>query len=258
MIENLAQPIAKSMVQNAILSSISNLERLQTLFTDAAATEGGAYNFADSTKVFQDNFLTVPVTTTGDVIGGVTDDSGLDNPIGQSTVASKPQWIENEGLQSIDSADYLIATASGALTDFTLVIYAEDAGNVAETLFQHYNNSNNQFRVRKITPDIQGNTVQAGTNVNITIKSAPTSGTDNVIVFRFDSAASNEIWGQFNNEAAVTGTRAGTPAWGINARIGGDSSTGGITAPLKRIIFMNKILSGADLALAKTLVQNGW
>jgi hypothetical protein len=61
------------------------------------------YDFSDPTTLFQDAARSVPVDADGDVIGGVTDKSGLANHGGQAVTAAKP--IYKTGALSLGGAD---------------------------------------------------------------------------------------------------------------------------------------------------------
>lgn len=83
-----------------------------------AAGAGGAwYDWSDLSTLFQDAARTVPVTASGQTVGGVTDKSGFGFHLSQATAAARPVYIESGGQRylAFDGVDDTLASASPAL-----------------------------------------------------------------------------------------------------------------------------------------------
>ena len=120
-------PVVGSVVGTTVKTIVpSSLPSLSQIFGDS--DDGFAFDFTRTsndaeTTMYQDSSFTTPVTSNGDVVGGVRDESGNDNDFIQGTAANKPTWTEDEGIKAVDSGDLLTATFGATLQDFTVVTW---------------------------------------------------------------------------------------------------------------------------------------
>lgn len=84
---------------------------IQSLF--AGGGGGVALDLVEASSLYRDSARTTPVSTTGDLIGSVTDLSGNGKHASQATTASKPPW---QGYGTFDGVDDFLVTPA---IDFT-------------------------------------------------------------------------------------------------------------------------------------------
>lgn len=92
-------------------------DAIAALFSGANAGVGFYYPTETVANLFQDTSRTVPVTTSGDDVAGVTDESGADNHASQGTAAAVPTWdATNKGIAFDGTDDVLIVSGLTGLT----------------------------------------------------------------------------------------------------------------------------------------------
>jgi len=241
---------------NKINTSLSSLLNLSTVF--GGSDDGFAIDFTTASGLFVDNLAADPVDTDGDLIGYATDETGNGNHFTQGTTANKPQWVEGEGVQANDSTDLLVNTFGATLATYTVVIYAELTStgfSGTENLYNIWVNSNNNAGIRRTAAGtVQANSAYTGVARNLSIKTGFSGTSSHTMVGSNDSASPYGIFGQWDDDTQLTTSRAATSSWGTEHRIG----VGCDTTKIHRILMVDKVLTGSDLANAKTMVQNGW
>lgn len=255
MIESLSKPLAKNIVQNAILSAgQSNLQILQQLFTDTGAN-GGAWDFTDSANLYQDSGATTPVTTGGDLVGYAADESGNPRNLTQATAANKPQWVANSGglfgVQGIDAGDLLAATISGS-DDCTLVMYVTNPSVTGGWAGWQYLGSNYSMGLSHETGNWYLYQDRLGIKSTL-LKTAPTAGEEATIWFKYDANPVRRE-AQYNDETSVVATDGLVNLeYGNSIRL--PQNFYGI---VHRAVWMEYHADSDQIATLKTLVQEGW
>ena len=93
------------------------------LFADGTA--GAWYDFSDRATLFQDAARTVPVTASGQTVGGVTDKSGRGNHLSQATAGARPLYTEAGGGRYLvfDGVDdhFTLASTLPSVTHWTSI-----------------------------------------------------------------------------------------------------------------------------------------
>lgn len=219
--------------------------------------DGFAIDFTTASGLYVDSGATDPVDTDGDLIGYATDESGKGNHFTQGTAANKPQWVEGVGLNALDGVDTLTNTFGAAVSTFTVIIEVElnQTYTTLAAWYQSRVNASNDVSVRKsASGTVQGYNIYAGGAKHITIKSGFTGTSDNTIVYSNDGASPYDISGQFNDETEVTNTRAASASWSTSQNVG----FGTVDDTIKRIIFIDRVLSDSEITIAKNMASNGW
>jgi hypothetical protein len=225
-----------------------------------AGDDGFALDFtrtsnSTETTMYQDSSFTTPVTTTGDLVGGVRDESGNNNDFTQATAANKPDWTEGQGIKALDAGDLMTATFGATISTYTASIRAKDPGNTGGTveyMFRAEPGANNRTRIYKLNEAIDCIARIGGNTTTIQPITGLSDGSVNTIAY-YHNDTTNGVWGQFNNNAAVTGSRSGTASWGTTLEICNTHTT-----PIHRIIWIDRQLTPTEIEQAKLMVKNGW
>jgi hypothetical protein len=236
----------------------SDLYSLSQIF--GAGDDGFALDFtrtsnSTETTMYQDSSFTTPVTTTGDLVGGVRDESGNNNDFTQATAASKPDWTEGQGIKALDAGDLMTATFGATIATYTAIIRAKDPGNTGGTveyMFRAEPGANNRTRIYKLNEAVDCIARIGGNTTTLQPITGLSDGSVNTIAY-YHNDTTNGVWAQFNDNTAVTGSRSGVASWGTTLEICNTHTT-----PIHRIIWIDRQLTDSEITIAKAMVKNGW
>jgi hypothetical protein len=237
-----------------LVGGIIPVDKLSLSILFNPSDDGFAIDFTTADGLFQDSSFTTPVTASNDLVGGARDESGNGNDYIQATTSNKPEWIEGEGVQSIDAGDLLGNTFGATLSDFTVIAYFEDVGaaTTSHVIFRAIINSNNEARMMK---DASNNFITYTRYSGITNSASGGSisdGADYTAVSRYNDT-SGQVYCQLNDNTPGTSTRTLSSNYGTDHRI-----LENYFAPLHRIIVIDRALSDDEAENAKTMVLDGW
>lgn len=229
--------------------------------------QGAAFDFTDTSKLYQTNDTSTPVTANGQSIGRVDDISGKNNHATQATAANRPTY---QGYGSFDGTnDFMTASAVNmtAGDKATLIFSTRDKDAATKGVFLFGTagavGSCSAIWLAGTPPTLRGSLTGTGTS-QMRIAGDAADTVNRVYLIEYDiagAAATDEVklWkdGAFPAQTVQAAGPAGTGNLGNHSIcIGAGDFAGGsaMTANLWRMIFINRILTAGEKASAQAWV----